>query len=345
MDRSAVSGGRSRRPRRRCGGRCPRSTGRCRGRPPGPPRARPPRASRGRGPRRGPRSQDDRVQIRLPALEKATDGVRHGCFGVGHVRSLLVRVRGPPPTRTRSPESASGPPEGRVAARPARGAGARRGVTCASAATIRLGVPGMTTSRPSPSPRGPAAATSTALTHMICGSASAASPSPRPAASANSVATGPGHSAVMLTPLPRELLRRRPRVREDEGLAPAVAGLAGKRLEGRRRGDVEDGAAATLHHARQERASRGGRRPRRRCGSSPPRAAGSLSCTGPMVEKPALFTSTSTVRPRSAVVVASADAGVQRRSGRPRSPRLARRGPPTARRPARAGDPRDGRRA
>ena len=85
-----------------------------------------------------------------------------------------------------------------------------------------------------------------------------------------------------------------------------VPGLAGKRLERGGGGDVEHGPASSLDHPGQEDGCTGRRRPRRRCGSSRSRAARSLRCTGPVVLKPALLTSTSTVRPRSARVAREA---------------------------------------
>ena len=85
-------------------------------------------------------------------------------------------------------------------------------------------------------------------THMNLGRESAASASSSPAASANSVSTGPGHSAVTVTPR-RAPPRPAPREYDStNALHAAVAGLTGQRLERRHRGHVEHRAAAPRHH-------------------------------------------------------------------------------------------------
>ena len=77
------------------------------------------------------------------------------------------------------------------------------GARWARAAAVRLAAPGITTLRPASRPSTAALATSAAGTHMNFGRDSPASSSVIPAASAKPVSTGPGHSVVTVTPVPR----------------------------------------------------------------------------------------------------------------------------------------------
>ncbi len=77
------------------------------------------------------------------------------------------------------------------------------GARWASPAAAQFAAPGITTGRPAASPSTAALATSVGGTHMNLGSASPASSSLSPAASAKPVSTGPGHSVVTVTPVPR----------------------------------------------------------------------------------------------------------------------------------------------
>ena len=95
-------------------------------------------------------------------------------------------------------------------------------------------------------------------------------------------------------------------VGEHEGLRPAVAGLAGQRLEGGDRRDVEDRAAAALDHPRQHPAAQLDAPPRRRpapCGARRRRRSGA---PGPRWTARRCSTSTSIVRPRSATASSTA---------------------------------------
>ena len=74
--------------------------------------------------------------------------------------------------------------------------------------------------------------------------------------------TGPGHTAVTVTPRPELRVRRLPEA-EDEGLRRRVGGVVGQRLEGRHRGEVDDGAAAAGPH-RAASSGPAGRPPPRR---------------------------------------------------------------------------------
>jgi len=77
-----------------------------------------------------------------------------------------------------------------------------------NAEAIRFTRPGTTTALPAASPSIPACATLSAGSHMIRGRAASASSLLKPAASPNPVSTGPGHSAVAVTPVPRSSPRR-----------------------------------------------------------------------------------------------------------------------------------------
>ena len=72
----------------------------------------------------------------------------------------------------------------------------------------------------------------------------------QPGSAANSVFTGPGQTAVTVTPLPEARSGSLPR-RQHEGLGRGVGCRARDWLERRGRGDVEDRPAAALDHGRR----------------------------------------------------------------------------------------------
>ena len=155
-------------------------------------------------------------------------------------------ARAPRRVRTRRPGSSAG---WRLAMRGSRSA---LGATWANPAPARFALPGITTPRPAARPSTAARATSPAGIHMNLGSVSAASSSVMPAASAKPVSTGPGHSVVTVTPVPRSSARERAPVGQHEGLRGAVAGLSGQRLEGGGRRGVQHRAAMPGDHAGHE---------------------------------------------------------------------------------------------
>ena len=69
-----------------------------------------------------------------------------------------------------------------------------------------------------------------------------------PPSATNSVFTGPGQTAVSVTPVPASSAWVDLAQREHEGLGRGVDGVAGDRLEGGGRGDVDHGAAAAVDH-------------------------------------------------------------------------------------------------
>ncbi len=75
-------------------------------------------------------------------------------------------------------------------------------MTWANAAATRLAAPGITTIRPLSRPSTAAFATAAESTHITDGSAFSASSLVKPARSPKPVCTGPGQSAVAVTPLP-----------------------------------------------------------------------------------------------------------------------------------------------
>ena len=150
----------------------------------------------------------------------------------------------------------------------------------------------------------PAFATSSAVDHMNEGAISC-SPFLNPAASTNSVATGPGQSAVIVTPVPFSSAAMASLKLQHEGLAspstPPGPGSAGTRRRRRpcitapRPRSVIPGRKAAVSETSASTLTR-----------TMPSWRSGLRCTSPTVEKPALLTRISTVRPDSRTFAGSA---------------------------------------
>ena len=95
-----------------------------------------------------------------------------------------------------------------AARRTSTGSSAACGTNRQTVAASQFARPGTTTPLSAARPSIPARATSSADFHMTLGNTASRSPLLNPAASSNSVATGPGHNAVAVTPVPRNSLRR-----------------------------------------------------------------------------------------------------------------------------------------
>ena len=131
----------------------------------------------------------------------------------------------------------------------ASGSSAIRGECWPAIAPARFIAPGTTTRLPLSAPSTAARATKSTSVQNISGRLSSAPPTP--ATSTNSVFTGPGQSAVTVTPLPLSSAWVASLSDEHEGLGRGVGGGAGDRLKGGCRGDVDDRAAAALGHRRR----------------------------------------------------------------------------------------------